>query len=375
MRVLLLTVCCASLLEAQSRLPQFELHVDRRIGAADGELAFGSIGDVAVDAAGNLYVTDGLGSVVHVIDTKNRLVRTIGRRGDGPGDLNGPKYIGWLGDSLWVSEFRGRTSLFTGDGKFVRRIYDGGRHSFDLQIPAVNARGVAVLLSGLGAGGPNRDDPALILGVADRTSRVDTLLLIPRPHSALKIYDKGHLVMGANQPFSDDPVGAVSPDGEHAAIVDFHPVGSDGRGRYRVRVFSISKRRLVQSRTFEYEAQRFTEKHLERALESWQGREVGPYFPKDRDAALRRAIYQPKWLRPIAAVSFGNDGSIWLRRRRDSDEAWTFVMLDRDLRPAGELRVDDMHPIRFGRSGLWLVSHDELDVPVLIHARLTRKRH
>ncbi len=60
-----------------------------RIGSLSGEdwEQFGRVRKVAFDGAGQLYVLDGQVLHIHVVDRSGRLRRTLGGRGDGPGEF------------------------------------------------------------------------------------------------------------------------------------------------------------------------------------------------------------------------------------------------------------------------------------------------
>ncbi len=66
-----------------------------RIGARDGlgPMVFGEIRGLALDRWGRVYVLDGHADEVRVFDADGSYVRTIGRRGQGPGELLGPTGI------------------------------------------------------------------------------------------------------------------------------------------------------------------------------------------------------------------------------------------------------------------------------------------
>ena len=101
------------------------------VGALEGESweTFGRVSRVAFDADGNLYILDsGAGHVV-VIDPAGEYVRTIGRHGDGPGELGNP--FGFLIDAdgrVLVYDFAKQGfQIFTREGEFVESV------SFDPQ--------------------------------------------------------------------------------------------------------------------------------------------------------------------------------------------------------------------------------------------------
>jgi len=87
------------------------------------EYRFGRIGDLAVAPNGNIAVIDQLAAVVRVFDTRGRHVRTMGRRGKGPGELsissNGIYVL--PGDSLLVLDpGERRMTVFAPDGTVGR---------------------------------------------------------------------------------------------------------------------------------------------------------------------------------------------------------------------------------------------------------------
>lgn len=76
------------------------------IGVADGaeEYMFGDVGDIAVAKDGSIYVLDRQIPTIRMYDANGKYVRTIGRRGQGPGEIASPSGIGVLPDGrllLW----------------------------------------------------------------------------------------------------------------------------------------------------------------------------------------------------------------------------------------------------------------------------------
>jgi hypothetical protein len=80
--------------------PKFEnrtlvLDEELSIGEDKGrpEYIFSGIGGLAVDEQGNIYAIDSREAVVRVFDQQGRYVRTIGRRGQGPGETQYPVFV------------------------------------------------------------------------------------------------------------------------------------------------------------------------------------------------------------------------------------------------------------------------------------------
>ena len=102
-----------------------EAHVDLQFGSVDGtdpNLTFGAIG---VEAAGDgtIYVLEQQAAEVRVFDSGGRYLRTIVRRGEGPGEIEGANGIFLSGDTLlWINDTRQWAIIGVDpDGEEVRR--------------------------------------------------------------------------------------------------------------------------------------------------------------------------------------------------------------------------------------------------------------
>ncbi len=87
--------------------------------------SFRQVTDVAWDAAGNTYISDGyINSRVAKVDKNGNWIRSWGEPGDGPGQFNVPHSIAVDAQgNVYVAD-RGnrRIQVFDGDGKFLRQI-------------------------------------------------------------------------------------------------------------------------------------------------------------------------------------------------------------------------------------------------------------
>lgn len=87
---------------------------------------------------GELYVaTQRLSGLTMVLDSSANLVRTLGARGEGPGEFNYVAQLYPKGDSVVVGDLRGAAAMFAPDGRFIRA----------LALP-INLIGQTVLLRG-----------------------------------------------------------------------------------------------------------------------------------------------------------------------------------------------------------------------------------
>lgn len=108
------------------KAPILELREELSLGGADaqGDDVFGRISDVVVDEAGSLYVLDRRNDQVKVFDASGKYLRTIGRRGQGPGEFEGPINLSLsrIAGELAVHQESPRTAFYKPDGTFLRDV-------------------------------------------------------------------------------------------------------------------------------------------------------------------------------------------------------------------------------------------------------------
>jgi hypothetical protein len=106
-------------------------HVHPPLPPVDG--MFRQVTDVAWDAAGDTFISDGyINSRVAKVDKDGNWIKSWGEPGDGPGQFNTPHSIATdAAGNVYVAD-RGnrRIQVFDGDGKFLRQI------TIDVPVPA-----------------------------------------------------------------------------------------------------------------------------------------------------------------------------------------------------------------------------------------------
>ena len=107
----------------ESEVAGWSLEEDLRLTATP-EQEFGRVGAVAADADDNIYVLDVIAQQVYVFDSLGTYSHSIGRQGEGPGELSDARGVGVdAGNRIWIPDMtRRRVSVFERDGAFVASI-------------------------------------------------------------------------------------------------------------------------------------------------------------------------------------------------------------------------------------------------------------
>lgn len=103
----------------------FSLEEELSIGETEGgeEYLFSQIRDIAVDEKENIFVMDVKESHIKVFDRNGEYLRTIGKKGEGPGELSRPRMISINQNELMVLDIiQRKLSFFTFGGKFLRNL-------------------------------------------------------------------------------------------------------------------------------------------------------------------------------------------------------------------------------------------------------------
>jgi len=100
----------------------FSLEEDLSIGEVEGreEYMFSEMRHIAVDEGERIYILDWKESHIKVFDKDGEYLMTIGRKGQGPGELDSPNMITVNQNSLMVQQASRRLSFFSPEGKFLR---------------------------------------------------------------------------------------------------------------------------------------------------------------------------------------------------------------------------------------------------------------
>jgi len=103
----------------------FSLEEELSIGEIEGreEYMFSAIWSIAVDEAGRIFVLDREDPHLRVFDRNGAFLRTIGRKGQGPGEFTMPLSVSITRQNeLVVDDMRSRLAFFSLEGEFKRNL-------------------------------------------------------------------------------------------------------------------------------------------------------------------------------------------------------------------------------------------------------------
>jgi len=96
------------------------IRIDRIIGDDDTEIYFDRINTILPDGHGNIYVADGRRRDIQHITASGKLIRSIGSRGEGPGQFREISTVILKGDLLVVHDAHSmRVTVFSRDGRLL----------------------------------------------------------------------------------------------------------------------------------------------------------------------------------------------------------------------------------------------------------------
>jgi hypothetical protein len=125
LRLLAFLLICASGVRAVGAQAAWKLVEDLRVGGDDGPYLFSDIRGVVAGPSGNIFVLDFTAQEIRMFDAKGVFVKTVARRGQGPGELRNANGMLLAKDGLiWVSDPNQRrwSAFSAANGNFVRQI-------------------------------------------------------------------------------------------------------------------------------------------------------------------------------------------------------------------------------------------------------------
>jgi hypothetical protein len=328
------------------------------------EVEFGRIGSVLADSVGNIYVGDELAQEILVFDSAGRRLRTIGARGDGPGEFQGLSAMAWSGDQLAALDRRHRrvtffdlesdtvaTQNWPSAGGMPQRLYTAGREmyaagtfarspqEFSSAVEAARAfRAPAVRYFSF----PEAEAPPSFLAIADSA-------LGPRGFDCDGA--RNHTI----ELFSEPLFGRAAP---LRAFTVHRQMAAASRVTYRIDLIDVDSGDTVRTIERDYPRRLVTDALWERATRDLRERErvSGPLD-------CGPDVVRPDSLPPIRSVIADESGRLWIEAA--TPDGFAITVVDSVGRMLGEAPLpprDDRVPLYARNERLCLVSVDDLGV-------------
>ena len=310
-------------------------------GSDEGPGVLSSVWDVDVSTDGHVFASEPQFAHVIVFGPDGSYVRTIGRRGLGPGEFQVPGNLSWTGDTLVVFDFQSGGNLFSVEGEYY------GRVSFKLQTadnPSFAVQPIFLLADGNVMGFAPVPTSAVVRG--ERTQQawltlsrggelLDTLALQSLAGQYVSI-DLGQREVSPTHPLASNPLVAVPPDGSFMVMVDREaPTGGEAPS-FRVHRIALDGDTAL-SQELPYSPIELTDSEIDSIARSMATGYAARYaLTVDRAAfALRQQIPWPHHRPPVTNVLAASDGSVWLRRETAIGDSIRWDVLDARLRHVG----------------------------------------
>lgn len=295
------------------------LLLEQRYTGNESKTPIGFLTTALLGRDGIVYVLDQQNNVIHVAKGAAQL-RLLSRGGRGPGEMQRPHRMSFLGDSLVVPDASlARVTVFALKGRTIRtaelaRAHVAGFYGVD---PVVFGASAVVLEAWNVPGSMNSaegsDDVALLMR-RHGASRMDTIARLRRGRLRMDIPAllRGQSTnMQREQPFVTTPIWDYAREGGGVVVLD--TIGHAGTTtNIRLRQWS-NEGKLLRTCIVPRTQQALSNLAFEAGVQS-----LGPP-PSARDivkvdmSIVRRLVVRPTWLPPFRSVRLASDGTVWIR--------------------------------------------------------------
>lgn len=194
-----------------------------------GDFIFSEIRTIEVDDEGNIYVADSKEVCVKVFDKNGKRIRTFGKKGQGPGEIQFFTRVHMFAGKEIMIYDRGnnRLSFYSLDGEFLREI-STGKYRFTRAIPDSkgNIIGQVTVFGDSFAYKIKKFDPELnpIIEIATiELERISNVLKMVSPVISVRLMRNDHFAWGNSQKYE---IFIVNPEGKtiRKIVKNFTPV-------------------------------------------------------------------------------------------------------------------------------------------------------
>jgi hypothetical protein len=339
-----------------------------RIGADNGGQSLHRVAGATRLADGRIAIANGGSHQVRVFGTDGRLVRDIGRVGDGPGEFRSLAWVGARGDTLVVWDIvASRISRFLIDGTFLTSTIPQGVGMF-AQVVGAYPDGSLLFSSDM----PDGDVPAagvrrgrvLLLRVSVQGALMDTVAMVPATEQFVSASEDGRGLRIESLPFGRRTVVALSGDvlyvgtGEDAGI---RVAGRNGAISDEVLRVPAARKRVTGADIDAYWKNLVT-------VGERRGARSGDVRP-------RGDVPYPDELPPYAALNADRAGRLWIgesRLPREWERPATWWVYTPDGRLTATIQLPPrLHVLDVGEDWLLARERDQVEREMVSVYRIT----
>ena len=348
---------------------------------------------------GRLIVIDPRDKTVQVVDLARGAATKLGREGSGPGEYGIPmRLMAMPGDTTAIGDMLNNRLLLINPNATVGGFVDlnvpppsGGRGDgrgmmmIGGNMPTMSDAKGRMYYQGppfrMTDNGPQTADSVPMIRWDRASGKRDTLAWLRLPESANQISSRGGrgnqqvmVRIGGGPPFNGADQMLVAPDGR-VAIAHHDPYGvdfvSETGQRTRGQPISYDKQKISEGHKQEWRDQQKTATGVQMTVDN-NGRRSATVGPagQTQDPEVWGGEYMPPFLQQ--ALSFSNEGYLWIRRTGPAGQPPTFDVIDR----SGKLVQKVVLPKRsrlvgFGNGAVYIVRLDEDDLQYLQKHKFT----
>lgn len=358
-------------------LPGWKLQASLTIGSYDSPgYVLSGISDLAVDRQGRIFVLERTEAYASVYSKEGEFIRRLGRRGDGPGEFQMPFRMGFLGDSLWITDGRHhRVTFFGPDLEVMGSIPARSPLTPGLppSAPSAILRDGTLAFQGTWTSTLMRDGrlPTLPVFLLPKDGdSVDTLAVLDYRKVYVLVEARG-IVRPDQNPFAPKDEWAVSRDGVNLVLLQQYPDS--------IRITRISNGTARKEMSLPYGGTPLERSRIREWAEAHSARVGGNDLALAREYydALLSIIGYPSRAPVVDAVLVENSGAVWLRLwevpRRSAARTW--IVLSPVLQPVGRVTLPprtDLLDVQCHE--ILAATYDELDVPFVVRYSMVPAR-
>lgn len=249
-----------------------------------------------VDSTLHVYLRDDAAPALYLLKPDGDTVRTLMRRGRGPGEVSQLRALGWMGDTLWVIDgaLQRITLLPAGSRGVMTWRYQEKCRTLD---PWAILRDGRCLMGQAPGPGRKDGDPMVVEVGARSDGGTDTILALSTANAYSRFrWNDGQANLP--QPFGDNPLFAIAPTSDFVVVATREAATSPGTATFGLRVWSMKSGWGATTR-YEYRPRPLAKQSRDSAVTALLALVTrnSPVTPVTADS-IRRKLYTPRFLPP-----------------------------------------------------------------------------